>query len=115
MPQMTSVAAQSPMTTRWPLSDGPFPGSGSGLGRIVQRHQLTYPAEVLRSHTRKIRVADPSAMLRRLAPSWHPYRDLTGVGLRELLDAQGVRTTNTANVRELDPAELHCVTQQEAS
>jgi len=56
--------------------------------------------------TDRVRLADVPAMLRKLAPAWAPYRALTGVGLRELLDAEGVRTTNTGNVRELDPADL---------
>lgn len=87
------------------------PGTGSGPAPITQRDLLTDLAEVLRGRTGKVRVADLPAMLRRLAPSWGLYRNLTGVQLRELLDAQGVRTTNTANVRELDPADLHAAAE----
>lgn len=88
-------------------ADGrPVPGTLARPRPVVQRDLLTDLGEVLRGHTSKVRVADLPAMLRRLAPSWGPYHDLTGVQLRELLEGQGVRTTNTGNVRELDPAEL---------
>jgi DNA segregation ATPase FtsK/SpoIIIE, S-DNA-T family len=89
----------------------PVPGTGSSPAPITSRDLVTDLAEVLRGRTGKVRVSDLSAMLRRLAPSWGGYRDLTGVGLRELLDAQGVRTTNTGNVRQLDPADLHAAAE----
>jgi S-DNA-T family DNA segregation ATPase FtsK/SpoIIIE len=74
---------------------------------IVVRDLLDDIAAVLAGHSGRVRVADLPAMLRKLAPSWGPYRDLNGVQLRGLLDDEGVRTTNTGNVRELDPAEVH--------
>ncbi len=46
----------------------------------------------------RVRLADVPALLRDLAPTWGPYRALTGVQLRDLLDDGGVRTTNVANV-----------------
>jgi len=84
----------------------PVPGTERGPAPITQRDLLTDLGEVLRGHTGKVRLSDLPAMLRKLAPSWLPYRSLTGVQLRELLDREGIKTTNTNNVRELDPAEL---------
>jgi S-DNA-T family DNA segregation ATPase FtsK/SpoIIIE len=55
----------------------------------------------------RVRLADVPALLRDLAPTWGPYRTLTGVQLRDLLDDAGVRTTNVGNVPRLDPADLH--------
>lgn len=48
-------------------------------------------------------------LLRKLAPDWPPYRSLTGVDLRDLLNGQGVWTINTGNVLRLDPADLRRV------
>ena len=57
----------------------------------------------------RVRLADVPALLRDLAPTWGPYRTLTGVQLRDQLDAAGVRTTNVGNVLRLDPADLRRV------
>ena len=57
----------------------------------------------------RVRLADVPALLRDLAPTWGPYRTLTGVQLRDLLDDAGVRTTNVGNVPRLDPADLRRV------
>ena len=57
----------------------------------------------------RVRLADLPALLRDLAPTWGPYRTLTGVQLRDLLDDAGVRTTNVGNVPRLDPADLRRV------
>ncbi len=46
------------------------------------------------------------ARLRSLAPSWTAYKQLSGTQLRQLLEAEGTRTTNTGNVPRLDPADL---------
>jgi S-DNA-T family DNA segregation ATPase FtsK/SpoIIIE len=54
----------------------------------------------------RVRLADLPALLRDLAPTWGPYRSLTGVRLKELLDEQGVRVVTKANVSRLDPADL---------
>ncbi len=57
----------------------------------------------------RVKLADLPARLRKLAPGWGEYRTLTGVQLRDLLDAEGVRTTNTGNVLRLDPADVRRV------
>jgi DNA segregation ATPase FtsK/SpoIIIE, S-DNA-T family len=54
----------------------------------------------------KVKLADLPARLRKLAPQWLPYRELTGVQLRDLLEDAGVRITNTGNVPRLDHADL---------
>jgi len=59
--------------------------------------------------TDRVRLADVPALLRDLAPTWGPYRTLTGVQLRDQLDDAGVRTTNVGNVLRLDPADLRRV------
>ena len=56
-----------------------------------------------------VKLADLPARLRKLAPGWGPYRSLTGVQLRDLINAEGVRTTKTGNVLRLDPADLRSV------
>jgi DNA segregation ATPase FtsK/SpoIIIE, S-DNA-T family len=86
----------------------PVAGNSPAVALVV-RDLLGDVAEVVAGHTGRVRVADLPAMLRKLAPAWGPYRDLNGVQLRGLLDDEGVRTTNTGNVRELDPADLHRV------
>ena len=65
--------------------------------------------------TDRVRLADVPALLRDLAPGWGPYRTLTGVQLRDLLDDAGVRTTTTGNVPRLDPADLRRVLTERVS
>lgn len=57
----------------------------------------------------RVRLADVPALLRDLAPTWGPYRALTGVQLRDQLADAGVRTTTTGNVRRLNPADMRRV------
>ena len=80
------------------------PGGGSRPRAIESRDLLADLGEVL-AHER-VRLADLPALLRDLAPGWGPYRALTGVRLKELLDAEGVRVVTKANVSRLDPADL---------
>lgn len=85
--------------------------AGTALGgaaplAITSRDLLDDLAEVLRGDDGPVRLADLPARLRELAPSWAAYKALTGVQLRELLDDEGVRTTNTGNVPRLDRADL---------
>lgn len=74
---------------------------------IESRDLLDDLAQVVGSD--RVRLADLAALLRDLAPTWGPYRTLTGVQLRDLLDDAGVRTTTTGNVLRLDPADLQRV------
>jgi S-DNA-T family DNA segregation ATPase FtsK/SpoIIIE len=83
--------------------------ANSPLPAIEVRDLLADLAEVLRGTSGKVKLADLPARLRKLAPSWGPYRDLNGVRLRKLLDGEGVRVTNTGNVPQLDPADLQNV------
>jgi S-DNA-T family DNA segregation ATPase FtsK/SpoIIIE len=87
----------------------PVPGTERGARPIESRDLLADLAEVLRGTNGKVKLADLPARLRKLARSWGPYRDLNGVKLRKLLDAEGVRVTNTGNVPQLDPADLQDV------
>jgi len=79
---------------------------GSGLPMIEQRDLLADLAEVTRDDGEPVRLADLPARLRKLAPSWGEYRQLTGKELAARLDAEDVRWTNTGNVPRLDPADL---------
>ena len=62
--------------------------------------------------TERVRLADVPALLRDLAPTWGPYRTLTGTQLRSLLDDEGVKTGRTGNVWRLDPADVRRVLAQ---
>ena len=59
--------------------------------------------------TDRVRLADVPALLRDLAPTWGPYRALTGAALRGLLHAEGVKTGRTGNVWRLDPTDVRRV------
>jgi S-DNA-T family DNA segregation ATPase FtsK/SpoIIIE len=90
-----AVAAAAPGT---PVEGGrPVPA-------IESRDLLDDLDEVL--DTERVKLADLPALLRDLAPAWGPYRTLTGVRLRDLLAAQGVRVITKANISRLDPADL---------
>jgi len=87
------------------------PGTPAGASSSVPaietaRNLLEDLAEVLGNSRERVRLADLPARLRKVAPHWAPYRSLTGTQLREQLEAEDVRTTNTKNVPQLDPADL---------
>ena len=83
------------------------PGTGHGRPAIETRDLLADLGQVLGDE--RVKLADLPARLRKLAPGWGGYRTLTAVRLRELLEAEGVRVTNTGNVLRLDPADLRAV------
>ena len=83
--------------------------ANSPVAAIEIRDLLDDLAEVLADDAGPVRLADLPPRLRKLAPSWGAYRTLTGTALRELLDSEGTRTTNTGNVPRLDPKELRRV------
>lgn len=74
---------------------------------IETRDLLADLGEVL--GVERVRLADLPALLRDLAPGWGPYQGLNRLKLRDALEVQGVRVTNTANVLQLDPADLRAV------
>lgn len=82
------------------------PGTERGPLAIVSRDLLADLSAVLAHRGGKVRVAALPGMLQNLAKSWGPYRGLTGKELRQLLDDEGVRVTNTGNVLELDVGDL---------
>ena len=63
-------------------------------------------AEVLGGDAGPVRLADLPPRLRKLAPSWAAYKTLTGTALRQLLEAEDVRVTNSGNVPRVDLADL---------
>ena len=85
------------------------PRRGTFVPAIVARDVLADLAEVTRHDSGPVRLADLPPRLRKLAPSWGLYGSLTGVQLRELLDAEDIRVTNTGNVPRVDLADLHQV------
>jgi S-DNA-T family DNA segregation ATPase FtsK/SpoIIIE len=85
------------------------PGTGRGAAVIEVRDLLADLSQVLDGEHGRVRLADLPARLRELAPGWDGYRGLTAVRLRDLLDAEGIRVTNTGNVPRLDPADLRSV------
>jgi S-DNA-T family DNA segregation ATPase FtsK/SpoIIIE len=70
------------------------------------RDLLADLAEVTRDDSEPARLSVLAVRLKDLAKTWGPYRQLTGVQLAELLDAEGVRWTNAKNVPRLDLADL---------
>jgi len=87
------------------LSPGTAVSGTLPAAAIVVRDLLDDLAGVIDGPDR-VRLAELPPRLRKLDKTWQPYRELTGVQLALLLVAEGVRTTNTGNVRELDPADL---------
>jgi S-DNA-T family DNA segregation ATPase FtsK/SpoIIIE len=88
------------------MKRGGLPGPVPPVLAIEARSLLDDLATVLAARSGKVRLSDIPVLLRDLAPSWRPYQGLNGTRLRELLLAEGVRTTNARNVPELDPADL---------
>lgn len=83
----------------------PLPGSSRPAQRTSARDLLADLSEVMGEE--RARMADLPALLRQLAPDHAPYKRLTGTRLAELLAEEGVRVTNTNNVKRLDPEDLH--------
>jgi S-DNA-T family DNA segregation ATPase FtsK/SpoIIIE len=81
-------------------------GDGAQLPVMVQRDLLDDVAMVIDGPWRVL-VNELPHRLKRLDGTWPEYRKLTGAQLRKRLSDLGVRTTNTDNKPELDPAELH--------
>ena len=81
---------------------------GTSRVRAIESRDLLADLDEALGHDR-VRLADVPALLRDLAPAWTPYRSLTGVQLKDLLDDAGVRTTNVGNVPRIDPADLRRV------
>jgi DNA segregation ATPase FtsK/SpoIIIE, S-DNA-T family len=79
---------------------------GSGLPMLESRDLLADLAEVTRDATGRVNVADLPPRLRKLAPAWSAYRQLTGVQLRQLLEVEGVRVYTTGGTLRVDPADL---------
>ena len=88
------------------VASGTPVGASVPLAAIEVRDLLEDLDQVLGDVKLKVKLADLPARLRKLAPGWGGYRTLTGTQLRDLLDDEGVRVTNTGNVLRLDPADL---------
>lgn len=79
--------------------------SGSMPAAITVRDLLDDLAEVIDGPWRVL-VNELPHRLKQLDPMWPEYRKLTGAQLRKRLTDLGVKTTNTDNKPELEPAEL---------
>jgi DNA segregation ATPase FtsK/SpoIIIE, S-DNA-T family len=91
------------------VAPGTPTGASAPLEASVVRDLLDDLAEVLDGVSDRVKLADLPARLRKLAPTWRPYRDLNGTQLRDMLADESVKTTNTGNVLRLDPKELRRV------
>lgn len=92
------------------LAPGTSIGGNAPVREIERRDLLGDLDEVLEDE--RVRIADLPALLRDLAPDWGPYRNLTGVQLRDLLEDADVRWTNVGNVPRLDPEDLRQVIRE---
>ncbi len=54
----------------------------------------------------RVKLRDAVGLLRKLAPTWTPYRSMTAKQLGADLAAEGVRTVNSSGTPWLDPADL---------
>jgi S-DNA-T family DNA segregation ATPase FtsK/SpoIIIE len=90
------------------------PVEGNAAPAVIEARNLLADLDQVLGHERA-KLADLPALLRDLAPRWPAYRSLTGTDLRDLLDGQGVRTTNSGNVLRLDPADLRAVLRARAA
>lgn len=70
------------------------------------RDLLADVATVLGDGVERVRVNDLPHLLRQLAPEYEAYRNLTGKKFRCALTEHGIRTTNTDNRPQLDPADF---------
>ena len=64
----------------------------------------------------RVPVADVPARLRDLAPDHPPYRGLTGVKLREILEREyGIKVASTGNRYPVDPHKIRaCIARRAA-
>jgi S-DNA-T family DNA segregation ATPase FtsK/SpoIIIE len=76
--------------------------SGSEIELEGKRDVLSDVAEVLGGEI--VPAADVPPRLRKLAPDHPPYRSMSGVRLRELLAANGVKVPSTKRRYPVDPA-----------
>jgi S-DNA-T family DNA segregation ATPase FtsK/SpoIIIE len=88
--------------------DRAVPGTDRARPAIESRDLLADLGAVLETTEdgERVRLSDLPALLRDHAPRWTPYKALTAAALRDALEAEGVRVTNTGNVPRLDPADL---------
>jgi S-DNA-T family DNA segregation ATPase FtsK/SpoIIIE len=80
------------------------PGTGRARAAIEARDLLADLGQVLGDDRVKLR--DTVGLLRKLAPTWGPYRSMTARQLAADLAAGGVRTVNSSGTLWLDPAVL---------
>ena len=89
------------------------PGAGRPTVVVEKRDLLDDLDEVL--DIDPVKAADVPGLLRTLAPNWAPYKALTGKGLREQLDALGVRVPSTNNRWPVDPAAVRTALARRAT
>jgi len=104
---LTNAAADVIARAVAKVAPGTSVESSAPVAAIEARDLLADIGQVLGD--RRAKLADLPARLRKLAPGWGEYRTLAGVQLRDLFDAEGVRTTNTGNVLRVYPADVRRV------
>jgi S-DNA-T family DNA segregation ATPase FtsK/SpoIIIE len=87
------------------------PGTDRARPAIESRDLLADLGAVLEGTEdgERVRLSDLPALLRDHAPRWNPYKAITAAAIRDALEAEGVRWTNTGNVPRLEPADLRRV------
>ena len=88
--------------------DRAVPGTDRARPAIESRDLLADLGAVLETTEdgERVRLSDLPALLRDHAPRWTAYKAVTATAIRDALEAEGVRWTNTGNVPRLDPADL---------
>lgn len=72
--------------------------------RAESRDLLADLAEVLEGDVDPVPIADVPHRLRKIAPKWAAYRNLTGTALKDMLAELGIKVPSTGNKWPLDPA-----------
>lgn len=81
---------------------------GTDRKRVIDSRDLLADIDAVVGDGR-VNLADVPVLLKREAPTWEPYQSLTGVQLRKLLEADGVRVLTTGGYLWLEPADLRSV------
>jgi S-DNA-T family DNA segregation ATPase FtsK/SpoIIIE len=83
---------------------------------VQQRDLLDDLREVTRNDDDRVKVNDLPARLRKLAPTWAAYADMTGTGLRKALEDADIRVYTTGNVPTVEPSDISfAVAEREVS
>lgn len=83
-----------------------IPGTGRPRAAIEARDLLDDLSEALQDSEDRVKLTDVVSLLRKVAPGWQPYKQLSGKGLHSQLTTLQIRVYTTANVPSVDPADV---------